>query len=131
MISPRRQLGTVVLRTLGFRGVSFDTLGSDVDLVVLSKDEVEVSELSFSGIGDKVGKDSFLFKIVANFKSALCVVSPASSVGIEEDGGLVKILIMSVAACLKKSAVVIFGKGITCGMNVIVSQSLSLRVFGK
>ena len=50
-----------------------------------------------------VGSLSTRFKMVANFRIAFFVVSPASSVIVVVDGGDVKIVIMSVAACRKKN----------------------------
>ena len=48
-----------------------------------------------------------------------------------DEGGAVNIVIISVAACRKKSSSFTCGKGITVGKKVTVSTFLSLLVFGK
>ena len=50
--------------------------------------------------------------------------SPAARLGVVDDGGAVSSVIISVAACLRWSVSVTFGKGIDVGKNSTVSQSL-------
>ena len=64
-------------------------------------------------------------------RSALRVVSPACNDGVVVEGGLVRILIISLAACLRKSSKCISGKAISVGKNVTVFESRSLLVLGK
>ena len=77
------------------------------------------------------GSSSACFNIVAKSKRAFLVSSPAFSDGVVVEGGAVRIVIISVAACRKKSSSCISGKGIAFGKKVTVSTSRSLRVFGK
>ena len=49
------------------------------------------------------GRVSILFSCVANSSNAFLTGSPACNVGVVVDGGLVRMVIMSVAACLRKS----------------------------
>ena len=78
-----------------------------------------------------VGVSEFLLRILANWRRALRVASPASSVGRREgEGRLVRIVIMSRAACRKNDAMVTVGKGISCGKKTIVSESASSRALG-
>ena len=57
--------------------------------------------------------------------------SPADSDGIVMDGGLVKIDVISVAACFRNSVTVTVGNGTVVGKKSTVSQSLSALVRGK
>ena len=57
--------------------------------------------------------------------------SPAESDGIVVDGGLVKMEVISEAACFKKSVTVTVGNGTVVGKKSTVSQSLSALVRGK
>ena len=64
------------------------------------------------------------------FSKDFFVSSPAPKLTVVVDGGFVKIDIMSIAACLKKS-VLTAGNGTTVGKKVTVSTSLSDLVCGK
>ena len=55
----------------------------------------------------------------------------ACKLGVVVDDGLVKNVIISVAACFRKLTSVIFGKGIDTGKKVTVSQSLTVFVLEK
>ena len=72
-----------------------------------------------------------LFSCVAKVNNALRTGSPASRLGVVVDGGLVNNVIISVAACVRKSTSVIFGNGTDTGKKVTVSQSLTVFVLGK
>ena len=72
-----------------------------------------------------------LLRIVATSNSAFFVVSPSFNVGIVVLGGLVRMSIISVVACLRKSSSDTFGNGISVGKKVTVSTSLSCLVVGK
>ena len=89
------------------------TLGSDT-----------LGVLSFGNLGG-------LFKIDAISNNAFFVLSPILVVGIIDDGGAVKILMISPAACFKKSSSFTSGIGTLLGKNVTVSTSLSALVLGK
>ena len=56
---------------------------------------------------------------------------PAYKIGIVVDGELANNVIISVAACFRKSTSVIFGKGIDTGKKVTVSKSLTVFVLRK
>ena len=71
------------------------------------------------------------FSCVASVTSAFHTGSPAAKLGVVVDGGCDKMVIMSPAACTKKSYNLISGNGKTVGKNVTVSQSLSALVRGK
>ena len=49
------------------------------------------------------GRVSILFSCVASSSNAFLTGSPACNVGVVVEGGLVRMVIMSVAACLRKS----------------------------
>ena len=74
---------------------------------------------------------STLLSCVAKVNSAFRTGSPASRLGVVADGGFVKSVIMSVAACFKKFVSLIYGNGTVVGKNVTVSQSLTSLVRGK
>ena len=78
------------------------------------------------GVGNSgnVGSSSTLCKASAIFKIAFLVASPASNVTVVVADGLVKIDIISKAACFKKSSVLTAGNGTTFGKKVTVSTSL-------
>ena len=78
-----------------------------------------------------VGRSSTLFKIVAISRSALRVLSPTCKEGVVVEGGDVKMVIMPVAACFKKSSRCISGNLIALGKKVTVFTSFSLLVLGK
>ena len=81
--------------------------------------------------GPETGKGFVRFNIVANSKRSFLVSSPACSDDVVVDGGAVRMVIISVAACVKKSSILTSGKGIDFGKNVTVSTSLSLQVLEK
>ena len=58
----------------------------------------------------KVGSCSIWFREVARSSKALQIGSPACKEGVVVEGGCVKIVMMSVAACFKKSTNLISGK---------------------
>ena len=62
---------------------------------------------------------------------AFLLSSPACSDGTVEGGGLVKMAMMSVAACVKKSVIETSEKLIVWGKKVIVSASTSVLVAGR
>ena len=62
------------------------------------------------GLGDGSGILSALFSVSAIFKSAFRVLLPVSNVGVVENDGSVKIVIISVTAWRKKSLVLTFSK---------------------
>ena len=90
-----------------------------------------VSVSSFDLKGDGTGNLSDRFKIVAISKSEFLVGSPASRLGVVVVSVEVRILIISSAACLKKSSVFTFGNEITFGKKVTVSISLTNLILGK
>ena len=72
--------------------------------------EVDVSILTGSGIV------SILFNCFANVSKALRTGSPASELGVVVDGGFVRMVMISVAACLRKST------SLTCGNGTLVGK---------
>ena len=78
-----------------------------------------------------IGIISTLFICVANVSNAFLTGSPASRLGVVVDGGCVSMVMISVAACLRKSSNFICGNGTVAGKNVTVSQSLTSLVRGK
>ena len=74
---------------------------------------------------------SILCSCVANVSNAFLTGSPASKLGVVVDGGFVKMVMISVAACFRKSASLTYGNGTLVGKNVTVSQSLTCLVRGK
>ena len=62
-------------------------------------------------------------------RRAFFVASPTCRVG-KEATGCVKSVIISCAACWRKSSVLTFGIGILCGKKASVSQFISLFVAG-
>ena len=67
------------------------------------------------GLGDGAGILSALLGVSAIFKSALRVLSPASNVGVVENGGSVKIVTIYVVAYCKKMYILTFGNGTILG----------------
>ena len=57
--------------------------------------------------------------------------SPTCKLEVVVEGGSVKIVIMSFAACLHKSSIFTFGKGMTVGNKVTVSTCPSMFAIGK
>ena len=57
--------------------------------------------------------------------------SPACKIGVVVDGGSVKIVVMSFIACLKKSSIFTFGKGMAVGKKFTMSTCLSIFALGK
>ena len=86
---------------------------------------VSVSILTGSGIV------SILFNCFANVSKALRTGSPASKLGVVVDGGFVRMVMISVAACLRKSTSLTCGNGTLVGKNVTVSHVLVCFVRGK
>ena len=85
--------GTIVSVTLG------DTLGSNG----LHRTCVATVVGVVGGI-IALGKSSARCRIFAIFNNALRVVSPVSSDGVVDEGGVVRSVIISEAACFKKSS---------------------------
>ena len=87
------------------------------------------------GVGVAVGRGSgilsILFNCVANVSSALRTGSPASKLGVVVDGGAVKMVMISTAACFRKSVNFTCGNGTLVGKNVTVSHVLTCFVRGK
>ena len=67
----------------------------------------------------------------ANCCRALKTLSPRCNDGKVVFGGFFKRWMMSVAACWRNVSIIVCGKGMECGKNVIVSTSLSARDMGK
>jgi len=79
----------------------------------------------------KTSSDNKLrLRIVAICKRAFFVVSPTVNEGDVFDGGCVRRVMMSDAACWMKSSTVILGNGICFGKNTTVSVLTSARVVG-
>ena len=78
-----------------------------------------------------MGKSSARCKILASLRRAFLVVSPASKLIIFCFDGEVRMVIISDAACFKKSSVVTLGIGVVAGKKVTVFTSFSALVFGK
>ena len=57
--------------------------------------------------------------------------SPACKLGVVVEGGSVKIVIMSFTACLKKSSIFTFGKGMAVGKKITMSTYRSILVLGN
>ena len=62
------------------------------------------------------------FNWVARVLSVLRTGYPACKLGVVDDGGRVRIVIISLSACLKKSSSFISGNGTVVGKKVTVSQ---------
>ena len=74
---------------------------------------------------------SILFNCVANVRRALRTGSPACKLGVVVDGGAVKMVMISTAACFRKSTSLTCGNGTLVGKNVTVSQFHTCFVRGK
>ena len=74
---------------------------------------------------------SALLRIVAIFSSVFRVISPDSRLRFVVVGGLVSIVLISSAVCLKKSSIFTFGKEMTFGKKVTISISCRDLVFEK
>ena len=89
----------------------------------------------FSTVGDGMGgfgSISALLSASAIFCRALHVGYPASKLGVVVViGGVVRMVIISVAACLKKSSKSTFGIEISLGKRVNVSTSITKLVGWK
>ena len=92
---------------------------------------LDVSVFSCKFAGDGTGNLSFRFIIVAISISAFLAGSPAYRIVAVVVGGAIRILIITSAACLKKSFVLTFGNKITFGKKVIVPISLTDLILGK
>ena len=102
-------LGSVVL-----------SVGVDIGAVICPFDGV-------STLGDGVGgfgSFSALLIVSAIFCRALRVGYPASKLGVVVEGGDVMMVIISVAACLKKSSNPTFGIGISLEKRLLCSHPL-------
>ena len=100
--------GSGVITGDSFVGGGVDTLGSGSTLgggTVMDG----VGIVALLGMFVIVGRSSAVLKIVASSRSAFRVESPAVNVGVVVEGGAVRIAIMSVAACFKKSSMCISG----------------------
>ena len=74
---------------------------------------------------------SILFNCVANVSNALRTGPPASKLDEVVDGGFVRRVMISVAACFRKSTSLTCGNGTFDGGNVTLSQALTCFVRGK
>ena len=104
------------------------TLGSVALSVVVALGIVLVTFDGTSTLGDGVGgfgSISALLSVSVIFCRALHVGSPASKLSVVVEGGAVRMVIISVAACLKKSSKPTFGIGISLGKKVTVSTFLT------
>ena len=63
--------------------------------------------------------------------NAFLTGSPACKLGTVDDGGCVRIVTISLAACLRKSVKFTSGMGMVCGIKVTVSHIRVVRVRGK
>ena len=90
--------------TLGSCAISSDLMNGAVGSTLGGA----VSILTGSGIV------SILFNCFANVSNALRTGSPASKLGVVVEGGFVKIVMISVAACFRKST------SLTCGNGTLV-----------
>ena len=70
------------------------------------------------------GSFSALLSISAIFCRVLRVESPASKLGVVVEGGVVRMVIIYVAACLKNSSKPIFGIGISLGKKLLCPHPL-------
>ena len=113
-------------------GLSGPTLGSEAG-GRRCRCNVGVSTLGggVTGWGCKTGMGSIRLSCVAIVCSALRTGSPACKVGVVVEGGQASIVMISVAACLKKSSSLTSGKGTVVGKNVTVSHILTVLVRGK
>ena len=68
---------------------------------------------------------------VAKVSNAFLIGSPACKLGIFGAGGCVRMVMISVADCFKKSVSDTSGNGTTFGKKVTVSQSLMALMRGK
>ena len=94
------------------------TLGNVVLSVVVAIGTVICMFEGASTLGDGVGgfgSFSDLLSVSAIFCRALRVESPASKLGVIVEGGAVRMVIISIAACQKKSSKPNFGIGISLG----------------
>ena len=78
-----------------------------------------------------VGSCLIWFREVARSSKALQIGLPVCKEGVVVEGGCVKIVTMSVAACFKKSTNLMSGKLTFLGRKVMVSQILVLCKEGK
>ena len=87
------------------------------------------------GVGESIltGSEivSILCSCVANVSNAFLTGSPASKLGVVVDEGLAKMVMISVAACFRKSTSLTCGNGTLVEKNVTVSQSRICFVRGK
>ena len=79
----------------------------------------------------KEGRSSALCSIFAMSRSVFLVMSPACDDDVVVDGGDVRIVMISIAACLRKISRLTSGYGMTVGKNAIVSQLRSFLIFVK
>lgn len=77
------------------------------------------------------GRSFALFNIFEISSKTLRVLSPACNDGVVVDGELMRMLIISFAACLRKSSRCNSGKEIALENNVTVLESLLLLDLGK
>ena len=115
--------------------VVVDGVGTLVDGVVAVSDEVGASVgLYVDLVGDEVGSGVGLYiglvgnlsvrrRISAILSNVFFVALPACKLGVVVDGGVVRRVMMSSAACLRKLSNFTFGKVICLGKNVTVSTS--------
>ena len=84
-----------------------------------------------TGCAGMVDMGSILLICVAIVYSVLGTGSSACKEGVVVEGGEASMVIMSVAACFKKSSILTSGKGTVVGKNVTVSNVLIILVRGK
>ena len=71
------------------------------------------------------------FPFLYNCSSEFLIGSPTYKLGVVIEGGAIKIIIMSVAACLKKSSIFTFEKVTLFVKKFTLSTYLSSFVLGK
>ena len=109
--------------TLGIIALS---VGVALGAVICNFDYVSTLGGSVGGFGNI----SALLIFSALFCRALRVRSPVSKLGVVIEVGAVRMVIMSVATCLKKSSKPIFGIGISLGKKLLCPHSLPILLAG-
>ena len=72
----------------------------------------------------------FVLSKVASWSSPFVVEFPICRIEGISDGGKMRRVIMSDAACVRKLSIVMVGIGIVCGMKISVSVTISVLVEG-
>ena len=88
------------------------------------------SSFSFiNGVGS--GMVSTLLRTIASSRKAFYVASPTFNDGVTDDGGCIKMVVISVATCFKKSSSDTLRNSTSFGKNSTVSQFLSSLILRK